>query len=41
MVVTCVIEFDSNPFGTYFAGQIMTGKITLQADMPKQVKGEL
>ncbi|XP_036225693.2 arrestin domain-containing protein 17 [Bactrocera oleae] len=39
MVVTCEIEFDNNPFGIYFAGQIMTGKITLQADMPKQVKG--
>uniref|UniRef100_A0A034WA43 Arrestin domain-containing protein 3 n=1 Tax=Bactrocera dorsalis TaxID=27457 RepID=A0A034WA43_BACDO len=38
MVVTCAIEFDNNPYGTYFAGQVMTGKVTLQADMPKQVK---
>lgn len=39
MVVTCSIEFDNNPYGTYFGGQIMTGKITLQADKPKQVSG--
>ncbi|XP_018796257.1 PREDICTED: arrestin domain-containing protein 17-like isoform X2 [Bactrocera latifrons] len=38
MVVTCAIEFDNNSYGTYFAGQVMTGKVTLQADMPKQVK---
>ncbi|XP_067638757.1 arrestin domain-containing protein 17-like isoform X2 [Eurosta solidaginis] len=39
MVVACLIEFDNNPLCTYFAGQIVTGKITLQADKPKQVKG--
>ncbi|XP_017487025.1 PREDICTED: arrestin domain-containing protein 17-like [Rhagoletis zephyria] len=39
MVVTCVIEFDNNPFGTYYGGQVITGKVTLQADKQKQVKG--
>lgn len=41
MVVTCVIEFDNNPFGTYYGGQVIMGKVTLQADKPKQVKGEI
>ncbi|CAD6995998.1 arrestin domain-containing protein 17 [Ceratitis capitata] len=39
MVVTCEIEFDINPFGTFYAGQVLTGRVTLQADKPKQVKG--
>ncbi|XP_054741378.1 arrestin domain-containing protein 17-like [Anastrepha obliqua] len=39
MVVTCIIEFDNNPFGTYYAGQVITGRVTLNADKPKQVKG--
>ncbi|ALC47980.1 CG18745 [Drosophila busckii] len=38
MGVTCVIEFDNNPHGTYFAGQVMTGKVTLRLDKVKIVK---
>ncbi|XP_037952535.1 arrestin domain-containing protein 2-like [Teleopsis dalmanni] len=38
MVVTCFIEFDNNPFGTYFAGQMLSGKVTLNANKPKKVK---
>lgn len=39
MVVNCVIEFDGNHCGTFFAGQVISGKVTLEADKPKQVKG--
>lgn len=39
MVVTCEIQFENNPEGCYFAGQVMTGKIVLSADKAKQVKG--
>lgn len=39
MVLTCVIEFDQNPHGTYFAGQVITGKVTLKTDKIRQVKG--
>ncbi|XP_037954291.1 arrestin domain-containing protein 17-like [Teleopsis dalmanni] len=38
MVVTCEIEFDNSPYGTYFAGQMLTGKITLKSEKMKQVK---
>ena len=40
-MVVCTIEFDNNPYGTYFAGQVVTGKVTIQSDKPKNVKGEL
>ncbi|KAH8420802.1 hypothetical protein KR222_005403 [Zaprionus bogoriensis] len=38
MAITCVIEFDNNPHGTFFAGQVMTGKVTLKLDKQKLVK---
>ncbi|XP_013118304.1 arrestin domain-containing protein 17 [Stomoxys calcitrans] len=38
MVVTCEIQFENNPEGCYFGGQVMTGKIVLSADKVKQVK---
>lgn len=41
MVVTCLIEFEKNPEGTYFAGDVVHGKITLTADKVKKVKGIL
>ncbi|XP_037816108.1 arrestin domain-containing protein 17-like isoform X1 [Lucilia sericata] len=38
MVVTCDIQFENNPEATFYAGQVITGKITLTADKIKQVK---
>ncbi|XP_034116206.2 arrestin domain-containing protein 2-like [Drosophila albomicans] len=38
MGVTCVIDFDNNPYGTYFAGQVVTGKVTLKLDKLKLAK---
>ncbi|XP_075145128.1 arrestin domain-containing protein 17-like [Haematobia irritans] len=38
MVVNCEIQFENNPQGCYFGGQVMTGKIVLSADKVKQVK---
>ncbi|KAH8250411.1 arrestin domain-containing protein 3 [Drosophila bipectinata] len=38
MVVTCEIEFDNNPHGTYFGGQVMTGRVTIKSDKMKLVK---
>lgn len=41
MVVTCDIQFENNPEATFYAGQVITGKVTLQADKIKQVKGKV
>ncbi|XP_005176214.1 arrestin domain-containing protein 17 [Musca domestica] len=38
MVVNCDIQFENNPQGCFFAGQVLTGKIVLSADKVKQVK---
>ncbi|EDV93350.1 arrestin domain-containing protein 2 [Drosophila grimshawi] len=38
MGVTCIIEFDGNSHGTFFAGQVMTGKVTLKLDKAKVIK---
>ncbi|XP_030374548.1 arrestin domain-containing protein 17 [Scaptodrosophila lebanonensis] len=38
MAVTCVIDFDNNPYGTYFAGQVLSGRVTLSLDKVKYVK---
>ncbi|EDW59558.1 arrestin domain-containing protein 3 [Drosophila virilis] len=38
MGVTCIIDFDNNPHGTFFAGQVVTGKVTLKLDKQKLVK---
>lgn len=40
MVVNCDIQFENNPQGCFFAGQVLTGKIVLSADKVKQVKGK-
>lgn len=40
MVVTCDIEFDQNPAGCYFAGQLVSGTIVLKCDKVKDVKGK-
>lgn len=41
MVVTCDIQFENNPEATFYAGQVIMGKITLTADKLKQVKGKV
>ncbi|XP_037942937.1 arrestin domain-containing protein 17-like [Teleopsis dalmanni] len=38
MVVSCVIEFDNSSSDTYFADQILKGKVILNADKPKKIK---
>ncbi|EDV48173.1 arrestin domain-containing protein 17 [Drosophila erecta] len=38
MAVTCEIDFDNNPHGTYFGGQVLTGRVTLKLDKMKLVK---
>ncbi|XP_017856116.1 PREDICTED: arrestin domain-containing protein 2-like [Drosophila arizonae] len=38
MGITCIINFDNNPHGTYFAGQVVSGQITLKLDKIKLVK---
>ncbi|XP_017053002.1 arrestin domain-containing protein 3 [Drosophila ficusphila] len=38
MAVTCEIDFDNNPHGTYFGGQVLTGRVTLKLDKLKLVK---
>ncbi|KAH8374749.1 arrestin domain-containing protein 3 [Drosophila serrata] len=38
MTVTCEIDFDNNPHGTYFGGQVVSGRVTLRLDKVKLVK---
>lgn len=38
MVIKCDIEFDNNPQGVYFSGQMLTGTLTLTANRVKKVK---
>lgn len=39
MVVGCDIEFDQNLSGTFYAGQIVSGRIILKCDKVKEVTG--
>ncbi|XP_022219870.2 arrestin domain-containing protein 17 [Drosophila obscura] len=41
MVVTCEISFDNNRFGTFYAGQLVGGSVTLKSDKPKEVQAIL
>ncbi|EDW81363.1 uncharacterized protein Dwil_GK11061 [Drosophila willistoni] len=38
MVVTCEISFDNNRYGTFYAGQLVEGCVTLKSDKPKEVE---
>ncbi|KAH8304949.1 hypothetical protein KR018_011665, partial [Drosophila ironensis] len=38
IMIGCEIDFDNNPHGTYFGGQVMTGKVTLKFPKTKLVK---
>jgi len=39
MVVTCEISFDNNRHGTFYAGQLVNGCVTLKCDRSKEVQG--
>ncbi|KAH8330227.1 hypothetical protein KR067_000286 [Drosophila pandora] len=41
MVVTCEISFDNNRHGTFYAGQLVSGCVTLKCDRPKEVQAVL
>lgn len=36
----CVIVFDQNDFGTYFTGQIVSGKVIITLEKAKKLKGK-
>lgn len=36
----CVIAFDQNDFGTYFTGQIVSGKVIITLEKTKKLKGK-
>ncbi|XP_030559141.1 arrestin domain-containing protein 3-like [Drosophila novamexicana] len=38
MVVSCEIDFKDNPFGVFYAGQVIFGSVVLNADKEKLVK---
>lgn len=38
MVLGCEIDFKDNPFGIYYAGQVISGSVSLNADKEKLVK---
>ncbi|KAH8311733.1 hypothetical protein KR044_007723 [Drosophila immigrans] len=41
MVVTCDISFDNNKYGTFYAGQLVSGCVTLKSDKIKEVQAAL
>ncbi|KAL7729104.1 hypothetical protein ACLKA6_019925 [Drosophila palustris] len=41
MVVTCEISFDNNREGTFYAGQLVSGCVTLKSDKIKEVQAAL
>ncbi|XP_023175766.2 arrestin domain-containing protein 17 [Drosophila hydei] len=41
MVVTCEISYDNNKHGTFYAGQLVSGCVTLKSDKIKEVQAAL
>lgn len=39
MAHNCVILFDQNEHGTYFTGQVITGKVIITLNKTKKFKG--
>uniref|UniRef100_A0A1L8EHC8 Putative arrestin domain-containing protein 3 n=1 Tax=Haematobia irritans TaxID=7368 RepID=A0A1L8EHC8_HAEIR len=39
MASNCVISFDQNEYGTYFTGQLLTGKVIITLNKSKKFKG--
>ncbi|XP_013118292.2 arrestin domain-containing protein 17 [Stomoxys calcitrans] len=39
MAANCVISFDQNEYGTYFTGQLLTGKVVINLNKSKKFKG--
>jgi len=40
MPIECLISFDNNPQGVYYAGQELSGVVDLSVDATKRIKGE-
>lgn len=38
MASKCTIQFDNNPFGIYYAGQVVTGTAELITTRPKTIR---
>lgn len=39
MVVKCELHFIDNPLGIYYAGQTVKGRVDLEMDRPKNIRG--
>lgn len=40
MPIECLISFDNNPQGVYYAGQELSGVVDLSVDATKRIKGK-
>lgn len=41
MPFKCEVIFNQNPYGIYFAGQILSGRVEISVDKIKKVKGKI
>lgn len=39
MVVKCELHFIDNPLGIYYAGQTVSGRVEIDVDKPKKIRG--